>query len=48
MPDLAIEASRLVVYELTPTNVLGLPGIAGTDQSGVGPEGSFSPTRWRF
>lgn len=36
------------VYELTPTTVLGLPGIAGTDESGVGPAGSFSPTRWRF
>jgi hypothetical protein len=36
------------VYELTLTTVLGLPGIAGTDESGVGPAGAFSPTRWRF
>ena len=35
------------VYELTPTTVFGLPGIAGTEE-GVGKAGSFTPTRWRF
>jgi nitroimidazol reductase NimA-like FMN-containing flavoprotein (pyridoxamine 5'-phosphate oxidase superfamily) len=35
------------VYELAPTTVFGLPGIAGTEQ-GVGSAGAFSPTRWRF
>lgn len=35
------------VYELTPTTVVGLPGIAGTEQ-GVGSAGAFSPTRWGF
>jgi Pyridoxamine 5'-phosphate oxidase len=35
------------VYELTPTAVFGLPGIAGTEE-GVGSAGAFSPTRWRF
>ena len=35
------------VYELMPTTVFGLPGIAGTEQ-GVGSAGAFSPTRWRF
>jgi Pyridoxamine 5'-phosphate oxidase len=35
------------VYELRPTTVFGLPGIAGTEQ-GVGSAGAFSPTRWRF
>jgi hypothetical protein len=36
------------VYELVPEKVIGLPGIAGTDESGVGRQGSFTPTRWRF
>ncbi len=35
------------VFALTPTTVLGLPGIAGTEE-GVGKAGSFTPTRWRF
>jgi hypothetical protein len=35
------------VYELMPTTVFGLPGIAGTEE-GVGSAGAFSPTRWRF
>jgi hypothetical protein len=35
------------VYELAPTTVFGLPGIAGTEQ-GAGSAGAFSPTRWRF
>ncbi len=35
------------VFELTPTTVFGLPGIAGTEE-GEGKAGSFSPTRWRF
>jgi hypothetical protein len=35
------------VYELRPTTVAGLPGIAGTEQR-VGSAGAFSPTRWRF
>ncbi|MBA2278629.1 MAG: pyridoxamine 5'-phosphate oxidase family protein [Chloroflexia bacterium] len=35
------------VFELTPTTVCGLAGIAGTEQ-GVGSAGAFSPTRWRF
>jgi hypothetical protein len=35
------------VYELRPTTVFGLPGIAGTEE-GVGSAGAFSPTRWRF
>ena len=35
------------VYELTPTTVFGLPGIAGTEE-GVGSAGAFSPTRWQF
>jgi nitroimidazol reductase NimA-like FMN-containing flavoprotein (pyridoxamine 5'-phosphate oxidase superfamily) len=35
------------VFELTPTTVFGLPGIAGTE-GGEGAAGSFSPTRWRF
>ena len=35
------------VFELTPTTVFGLPGIAGTD-GGEGAAGSFTPTRWRF
>jgi len=35
------------VFELTPSTVLGLPGIAGTE-AGEGAAGSFSPTRWRF
>ncbi len=35
------------VFELTPTTVFGLPGIAGTEE-GEGTAGSFSPTRWRF
>ena len=35
------------VFELTPTTVVGLPGIAGTEE-GEGAAGSFSPTRWRF
>jgi len=33
------------VYELLPEKVIGLPGIAGTED-GVGKEGSFTPTRW--
>jgi len=35
------------VYELTPTTVFGLPGVAGTEQ-GVESAGAFVPTRWRF
>jgi hypothetical protein len=35
------------VWELRPTVVVGLPGIAGTAE-GEGPAGAFSPTRWRF
>lgn len=35
------------VYELRPTTVFGLPGIAGTEQ-GLASAGAFSPTRWRF
>src|ERR687883_1038510 len=35
------------IYELVPEKVIGLPGIAGTEE-GVGREGSFTPTRWRF
>ena len=35
------------VCELVPEKVIGLPGIAGTEE-GVGREGSFTPTRWRF
>jgi hypothetical protein len=35
------------VFELTPTTVFGLPGIAGTEE-GEGVAGSFTPTRWRF
>jgi hypothetical protein len=35
------------VFELTPTKVIGLPGIAGTE-AGVGIAGSFTPTRWQF
>jgi hypothetical protein len=35
------------VFELTPTTIVGLPGIAGTEE-GVGRAGSFDPTRWRF
>ena len=35
------------LFELTPTTVFGLPGIAGTEE-GEGVAGSFSPTRWRF
>ena len=37
------------VFEVTPTTVFGLPGIAGTDEgSSNGSEGTFTPTRWRF
>jgi hypothetical protein len=32
---------------LAPPKVAGLTGIAETE-GGVGPAGSFSPTRWRF
>ncbi len=35
------------VFEVAPSTVVGLPGIAGTEE-GKGPAGSFSPTRWRF
>jgi hypothetical protein len=35
------------VYELRPRRVIGLPGIAGTEE-GVGSAGAYSPTRWRF
>ena len=35
------------VFELKPMNVVGLPGIAGTEE-GEGEAGSFKPTRWRF
>jgi hypothetical protein len=35
------------VFELTPTTVFGLPGVAGTDEEG-GFERSLRPTRWRF
>ena len=35
------------VYELMPTTVIGLPGIAGTKE-GVGSAGAFTPTHWRF
>jgi Pyridoxamine 5'-phosphate oxidase len=35
------------VFDVAPTAVVGLPGIAGTEE-GVGAAGSFSPTRWRF
>jgi hypothetical protein len=35
------------VWELTPSTVYGLPGIAGTED-GEGQAGSFTPTRWRF
>jgi hypothetical protein len=35
------------VYALMPMTVLGLPGLAGTEQ-GEGSAGAFSPTRWRF
>jgi hypothetical protein len=35
------------VFALTPRTVIGVPGIAGTEQ-GVGKAGSFHPTRWRF
>jgi nitroimidazol reductase NimA-like FMN-containing flavoprotein (pyridoxamine 5'-phosphate oxidase superfamily) len=34
------------VFELTPTMVLGLPGLTGMSE--VGTAGSFNPTRWRF
>jgi hypothetical protein len=34
------------VFELTPTTVFGLPGLAGMEE--VGSDGSLSPTRWRF
>jgi hypothetical protein len=36
------------VYELVPEKVIGLPGLAGTKEDGVGIKGSFTPTRWRF
>lgn len=37
------------VFEVTPTTVFGLPGIAGTDEgTSTGTEGTFTPTRWRF
>jgi hypothetical protein len=37
------------VFELTPTTVFGLPGVAGTDEgSPEGSEGTITPTRWRF
>lgn len=32
-------------FELRPTSVIGLPGLAGTE---AGTAGSLSPTRWRF
>jgi hypothetical protein len=35
------------VFELRPTTVFGLPGLAGTEE-GEGAAGSLSPTRWRF
>jgi hypothetical protein len=31
------------VYELTPTMVFGLPGVAGTNERGEGAEGSMAP-----
>lgn len=34
------------VFEVSPTTVVGLPGIAGTEEGEGG--GSLSPTRWRF
>jgi hypothetical protein len=34
------------VFELTPTTVIGLPGLAGMEKTGNA--GSISPTRWRF
>jgi hypothetical protein len=33
-------------FELIPTTVFGLPGLAGTEEAGTA--GSLSPTRWRF
>jgi nitroimidazol reductase NimA-like FMN-containing flavoprotein (pyridoxamine 5'-phosphate oxidase superfamily) len=37
------------VFEVTPTTVFGLPGIAGTEEgTSEGSEGTFTPTRWRF
>jgi hypothetical protein len=36
------------IYELVPATVFGLPGVAGTNEQGVGPAGSITPTRWRF
>jgi hypothetical protein len=39
--------SLYAVFKLTPTTVLGFPGIAGTE-AGEGKAGSFTPTRWRF
>jgi nitroimidazol reductase NimA-like FMN-containing flavoprotein (pyridoxamine 5'-phosphate oxidase superfamily) len=39
--------SPYAVFKLTPTTVLGFPGIAGTE-AGEGKAGSFTPTRWRF
>jgi hypothetical protein len=35
------------VFEVRPATVVGLPGIAGTEE-GEGEAGSFPPTRWRF
>jgi hypothetical protein len=31
-----------------PSTVFGLPGVAGTDETGEGPAGKVTPTRWRF
>jgi nitroimidazol reductase NimA-like FMN-containing flavoprotein (pyridoxamine 5'-phosphate oxidase superfamily) len=37
------------VFEVTPTTVFGLPGIAGTEEgTSEGSEGTLTPTRWRF
>jgi nitroimidazol reductase NimA-like FMN-containing flavoprotein (pyridoxamine 5'-phosphate oxidase superfamily) len=34
------------VFELTPTKMIGLPGVTGMEQTTT--EGPFTPTRWRF
>lgn len=36
------------VFAVTATTAIGLPGIAGTDETGQARHGMFSPTRWRF
>jgi hypothetical protein len=36
------------VFELVPTTVFGLPGLAGMDEEEYAEHQPFAPTRWRF